>query len=85
MQDLSDRVPGLFPTGQGAGNTTDPDQAMTAPGSEPSAAYQPDHGEPGGDATAYEPGNLVHGDRPVTTLRMGQWNDFGGGPAPGGA
>jgi hypothetical protein len=59
-EDLSDLAAGsMWATGQGAGNTTDPERARTAPGSEPSAAFPLDHGSPEVGAGNFAAGNRV--------------------------
>jgi hypothetical protein len=66
----------LIPTGQGSGNTTDRGNALTAPGSEPAAAYPPDHGVPvlGYDA-GHRDGGIEHapGGGPVEASSESPW------------
>jgi hypothetical protein len=60
--DLSSRARGsLHVTGQGAGGTTDPGLAMTAPGGEPAAAGPADHGIPQVAAEHFAASNQVAG------------------------
>jgi hypothetical protein len=82
MEDLSHLFPdGPFsapvPTGQQSPGPMHSSRAaaMTAPGSTPALAEgAPDRPGPHVEAAVHEPRSIVHGDRPVTTLRMGEWN-----------
>jgi hypothetical protein len=92
MQDLSSLLPGdpisaLIPTGQATADQRG-NQAQTAPGSVPSAPHA-DNPAPSVDAQPHQRTTLkdghdagLDGGKPV--LKMGQWNNFGGGPEPRG-
>jgi hypothetical protein len=95
MEDLSHLLPGspvtaLTPTSQAGGNMmSSNDLAMTAPGGRPVDPL-PDRdaqGDPAVDAAVHDRTVVtrgedagLHGGLPV--LRMGGWNDLGGGPRP---
>jgi hypothetical protein len=89
IQDLSHLIPGsspvdaLVPTSQEAtgSHAFDNRNAMTAPGGDPASAPGPEVSPPPHvDAPVHERTTVTHGGRPV--IRMGQWNDLGGGGAP---
>jgi hypothetical protein len=98
MEDLSHLCPGgpvtaLAPTSQAGGNMmSSNDLAMTAPGGRPVDPLpdRAEQGDPAIDASGAGVDRRVthgtdaglHGGRPV--LRIGRWNDAGGGPAPEG-
>ena len=57
-------------------------QAMTAPGGRPVDPLPPaqDQGDPAVDSVAHDRTVVTHADKPL--LRMGVWNNMGGGAGP---
>lgn len=89
MQDLSSMFSGspvdaLVPTAQQSPGTLHSSRsaAGAAPGSVPAMAEgNPEQPGPHVAAAEHERRTVTHADRPL--IRVGQWNDLGGGPAPG--